>query len=394
MKGKIEAGEDIVVLDSRPFDEFQVMCIPGAIDTPGAELVYRARDLAPDPRTTVVVNCAGRTRSIIGCQSLINAGIPNPVVALKDGTMGWHLAGLNLERGSKRRADCATPSAQRWARHAAAAVAKRYRVKVIGCEQLAEWQAQTDVRNLYIFDVRQVEEYEAGHLPGARHAAGGQLVQATDTYLAVRNGRVVVLDDCEVRARMTASWLNQMGMPEVYVLERGWQNGELESGPAPTPVLGGLPTINWLDAATLAASQDVLVIDIARSLSYRSGHIPGAFWASRGSLSQWGRALPDCSHYVVSADNDALSALCVADLSKLTDTPVSGLRGGSRAWTEHGLSFESGLERTLVLPEDTYYRPYDREQGKERAMQDYLDWEVALVHQMTKEDTVEFPLFE
>ena len=59
-------------------------------------------DLAPDPDTLVVVNCAGRTRSIIGCQSLRNAGIPNRVVALKDGTMGWDLAGFECERGSDR----------------------------------------------------------------------------------------------------------------------------------------------------------------------------------------------------------------------------------------------------------------------------------------------------
>jgi hypothetical protein len=31
------------------------------------------------------VNCAGRTRSIIGTQSLINAGVPNPVTALRNG---------------------------------------------------------------------------------------------------------------------------------------------------------------------------------------------------------------------------------------------------------------------------------------------------------------------
>ena len=65
------------------------MSIPTATSVPGAELVLRARALAPDPATTVVVNCAGRTRSIIGTQSLINAGLPNRVVALRNGTMGW-----------------------------------------------------------------------------------------------------------------------------------------------------------------------------------------------------------------------------------------------------------------------------------------------------------------
>ena len=81
-------GRDVVVLDSRPMSEYRQMSIPGGIDVPGAELVHRVRDLAPDPDTLVVVNCAGRTRSIIGAQSLINAGIPNRVAALANGTMG------------------------------------------------------------------------------------------------------------------------------------------------------------------------------------------------------------------------------------------------------------------------------------------------------------------
>ena len=82
--------------------EFTKMNIPGAYCCPGAELVYRVSDASIDSETMVVVNCAGRTRSIIGCQSLINAGVPNPVVALKDGTMGWHLAGFELGKRQSR----------------------------------------------------------------------------------------------------------------------------------------------------------------------------------------------------------------------------------------------------------------------------------------------------
>jgi len=90
-KAELDRGANVVIVDARPFDEYQRMNIPGAIDVPGAELVYRIHDVAPNPETLVVVNCAGRTRSIIGAQSLINAGIPNHVVALENGTMGWHL---------------------------------------------------------------------------------------------------------------------------------------------------------------------------------------------------------------------------------------------------------------------------------------------------------------
>ena len=83
---------DIAILDVRRFDEYATMNIPGSISVPGGELVLRAGEAAPDPDTTIIVNCAGRTRCIIGAQSLINAGVPNPVVALRNGTIGWTLA--------------------------------------------------------------------------------------------------------------------------------------------------------------------------------------------------------------------------------------------------------------------------------------------------------------
>ena len=99
----LDAKADVVVLDARRFDEYQTMNIPGSTSVPGAELVLRVRELAPDPATRVIVNCAGRTRSLIGAQSLINAGIPNPVAALRNGTIGWTLAGFALEHGQLRR---------------------------------------------------------------------------------------------------------------------------------------------------------------------------------------------------------------------------------------------------------------------------------------------------
>src|SRR5580693_1527226 len=100
---------DIVVLDSRPYDEYSRVSIPTGVNVPGAELVLRAREIAPSPATMVVVNCAGRTRSIIGAQSLINAGVPNKVVALRNGTMGWNLAGFACDSGKDRRAPGASP---------------------------------------------------------------------------------------------------------------------------------------------------------------------------------------------------------------------------------------------------------------------------------------------
>jgi rhodanese-related sulfurtransferase len=221
----IEAKANIRILDVRRFDEYATMNIPGSISVPGAELVLRAGRAAPDPETTIVVNCAGRTRSIIGTQSLINAGVANRVVALRNGTIGWTLASQKLEHGSNRRGEI---GAFKGAEANARDVAYRAGVRHIGLDEMMALQAQRN-RTLYRFDVREEAEYTAGHLKGFRHYPGGQLVQEIDMAAPVRGARIVLTDDRSVRADMTASWLAQMGW-EVFVLDGGY-DGALEVGP-------------------------------------------------------------------------------------------------------------------------------------------------------------------
>lgn len=230
----IREKADIAILDARRFDEYRTMSIPTGVSAPGAELVLAARAVAPDPDTTIIVNCAGRTRSIIGAQSLINAGVPNPVFALRNGTIGWTLAGQGLDTGQTRQAPELPLEGADETRLRARNVAYRAGVKRIGLADLAELERDTS-RTLYRYDVRQPAAFEAGHIPGFRNAQGGQLVQETDHNAPVRGARIVVADDLGPRADMTASWLAQMGW-EVLVLDGGF-DGPLETGSdgAPPP---------------------------------------------------------------------------------------------------------------------------------------------------------------
>ena len=217
VKALLDAKADVVVLDARRFEEYHTMNIPGSISVPGAELALRARALAPDPATTIIVNCAGRTRSIIGTQSLVNAGLPNKVMALRNGTIGWTLEGQALERGAERRFCAVTPAQAAEAALAARKVADLAAVQRADSRDLARFVVEAS-RSSYLLDVRTPEEYAAGHLSGFRSAPGGQLVQETDVTAPVRGARIVLTDDDGVRANMTASWLAQMGW-EVWVLD-------------------------------------------------------------------------------------------------------------------------------------------------------------------------------
>jgi rhodanese-related sulfurtransferase len=221
----IASKANIAILDVRRFDEYATMNIPGSISMPGAELVLRAARAAPDPETTIIVNCAGRTRSIIGTQSLINAGVANKVVALRNGTIGWTLASQHLEHGADRRGGIGLFEG---AKTNAREVAYRAGVRRLGVGEAMALKAQSN-RTLYRFDVRDGEDYAAGHIGGFRHYPGGQLVQEIDMAAPVRGARILLSDNMGVRADMTASWLAQMGW-ETYVLDGGY-DGALEVGP-------------------------------------------------------------------------------------------------------------------------------------------------------------------
>lgn len=393
LKAMMDAGENMVVLDSRPMSEFTMMNIPTGVDMPGAELVYRVQEAAPDPETTVVVNCAGRTRSIIGAQSLINAGIPNKVVALRNGTMGWHLAGYALEHGNMRPPPEVSADGAALARERSRAAAERFGVRHVDAATLDEWRSERDRKTLYILDVRTAEEFEAGHLPESRHAPGGQLVQSTDAFMATQRARVVLVDPEKVRAEMTGSWLRQLGWEEVYVLEGALADYALDTGQRITPTSGTLPHCDMLSPAEARARLEAgaIFVDLTRSLDYRDDHPEGARWGKRETLAADLKRAGASEAVLISSDS-RLAQLAAGDLSG-SGVTVLTVEGGTSAWEAAGLPMAAGMGDPLVAPDDVYMRPYDKEAGREemeRRMNAYLTWEIALVEQIGRAGGVSF----
>lgn len=397
----VDAGRKVVILDSRPYAEYHRMNIPGGIDVPGAELAYRVHDLAPDPETLVVVNCAGRTRSIIGCQSLRNAGIPNEVVALKDGTMGWDLAGFECERGATRVAPPPSPAGREKARAAAKRVAARFGVRFVERDLAQRWLADP-ARTTFLLDVRTAEEFEQRHIDGSCHAPGGQVVQATDEYVGVRNARVILIDPARVRSVMTASWLNQMGWDDVHVLEPAGDDGfdgwVTREGTRRKPVAGTVPDWPAIDADGLAArlgGGGTTVIDLATSLRHRDRHVPGAWWAVRARLDEARAKVADGGTLVLTSEDGVLAALTASEAAALWEgSQVLVLSGGSQAWFERRLPTESGLERMTTRADDVWYKPYDHAKDYEKYAREYLTWEIALVDQIRRDPTIRFRSYD
>jgi rhodanese-related sulfurtransferase len=388
----IRDGADLVVLDSRPFDEYSRVSIPTSTNVPGAELVLRAREIAPSPATTVVVNCAGRTRSIIGAQSLINAGLPNKVLALRNGTMGWSLAGFTPDSGKNRRAPDVSSKTLDWAKTAAERVADSCGVKRIDRAALEAWR-NDDRRTLYVFDVRDPDEYEAGHVPGAISAPGGQLVQATDQFVGTLGARIVLVDDAEVRAAMTGSWLRQMGYADVFVLvEKGTETG----WPAPPLLEAEIPNDAAIDCAGLSgllARNSATVVDLSLSRDYLREHISGAWFAIRTRLDRAFKTIPYHGTFVLTSEDGVLAAMAVVEARSLTGQPVRALAGGNARWRAagHAFSAEAKMADEAV---DQWRKPYERSGNTKAMMQEYLDWEVDLLPRIKRDGSLQFDRFK
>lgn len=390
VKAMLDAGRDMVVLDVRRFDEYRTMSIPTGISVPGAELVLRVAELAPRPETQIVVNCAGRTRSLIGTQSLINAGVRNPVAALRNGTIGWLLAKQQLDSGRARTFGPSSAHTMAAAAERARRVADAAGVKRTTRKQAAVWQ-ELQERTTYCFDVRSIAEYERGHLPGFYAIPGGQLVQETEMYAPVRGARIVLADDDGARANMTASWLAQMDW-DVYVVD-GLVAADFANSGAWRPKLPPLPRNFEVAPAALRSwleSSDAVVVDVARHATYRQGHIPGAWWLLRSLLDSSLRKLPQASRYVVASDDGLLAEFAAPELAARVGSDVYVLTGGTQAWRQAGYALESGAANLASPPIDRYRRPYEGTDAPRQAMQAYLDWEFGLVEQLRRDGTHHF----
>jgi rhodanese-related sulfurtransferase len=377
-------GTDLKVLDSRPFDEYSRVSIPTGINVPGAELVLRVRDIVRSPDTTIVVNCAGRTRSIIGAQSLINAGVPNKVMALRNGTMGWHLAGLTCDSGKSDRVPDYSSAGVAWAKSAAETVARKFGVDRIDRAQLEAWRNDT-TRTTYIFDVRDPAEFAAGHFPGAISAPGGQLVQATDIYAGTLGARIVLSDDREARGLMSASWLKQMGWKDVYVLPKAGK----ETGQPASRILGAAPVDASIDPDKVLEIDDITVVDISTSPHYRRGHIPGAWFAIRGRLDRALKKIQLRNTLVLTSEDGVLAGLAVEEARRLTEVSVFWLKGGNAAWAAAGFPLSTS-EQMADDAVDVWLKPYERSGDTEAAMNAYLSWEVDLLERIKQDGTTHF----
>jgi rhodanese-related sulfurtransferase len=390
-------GDHITVVDVRTAEEFTRGHVPGARHVAGGQLLLQWESLGQGPEDTTVVSCAGRTRGILGAETLRLAGLPR-VYALLNGAMGWRLAGYDIEMGADDRqisldagalADQVVEATQR--------LAEREGVR---------WMSLSDLDALvasggpfYEIDVRLPAEYGAGHVPGSVSIPSGQFALTHENFLAIRSAPLVLLADDAIRPVWAAVMCQDLGFPNVFVLDGGlgaWTAAGrlLSEGPGRPSVFGlalaqaqaeGVNPSQVEQAR--AADRSLLVLDVRSSGEFAPGHIPGSRWLARGRLELGIAELaPDRETPIVTVcDNGARGALAAATLRNLGYPRAQYLDGGLDGWRAEGRRLVEGLDGATVsraeAQGDFGHTQWTGPLARTREdMEQYLAWEEALAH--------------
>ncbi len=385
LRAMMEGDEDFILVDGRTPEEFRTMMIGNGICCPNAELGHRLPQLLSSDKTKVIINCAGRTRSIIGAQGLINQNFNNPVFALENGTQGWELAGYELTRGAADNLPHELSSTTLDAsRNRAENICQKFDISQVDLATLKNWQ-KDNARTTYVFDIRTKEEFLAGHLPGSVHAPGGQLVQSTDKRIGVRGARIVIIDDTGLRAANTAIWLRQMSH-EVYILSEDiTQTDILERGPGFEKII--VEKLNQARKYEVADKLETgaILLDLNSAMDFRKGHIAGARWTTRPRLNKLDASTN--SEFILTSSDKRIAELAAIDLRELGVANLVYLAGNADTWAEAGL----GVVATPDQPSDQECIDYlffvhDRHTGNLEAAQGYLNWELGLIDQLDEQE--------
>lgn len=394
LQARVARGDNLLIVDGRPVEEYRRMSIPGAVCCPNGELAYRIAALAPDSDTTIVVNCAGRTRSIIGAETLRQFGPGNPVRALRNGTMGWRLSGLMLEAGGNRLYPAERPAAERDAcRRKAAMLATQRGVPLLDVAEARHWLADAR-RTSYLFDIRTEEEFAAGHPPAAIHAPGGQLLQATDQWVGVRGARLILADDVRIRAVVVAYWLRLMGH-DAAVLDADppeWEG--LPDGARVGSLADALPALPEISPAELDGRlPSVRLLDLRSSMAYRQAHIAGARWAIRPRAAAAVADMPADAMLVLAAPEPDIVRAFATELEPQLRRRAVLLMGGPEEWRRAGLPLAASPDeprREDCI--DFLFFAHDRHAGNLEAARQYLAWETGLLGRLDADERAAFRL--
>ena len=94
---------------------------------------------------------------------------------------------------------------------------------------IAELKDQLAAGGFHLVDVREGEEWAAGHIPGAQHLCKGILERDVESRFPDLNAEIVLYCGGDFRSALAADSLQKMGYTRVISVAGGWR-GWVEAG--------------------------------------------------------------------------------------------------------------------------------------------------------------------
>jgi adenylyltransferase/sulfurtransferase len=87
LKQRLDAGDDVQIIDVREANEYAIARIPNSIHIPLAQVTGRMSEI--DPKRETVVHCKMGGRSAKAIEALTRAGFTGKLSNLKGGITAW-----------------------------------------------------------------------------------------------------------------------------------------------------------------------------------------------------------------------------------------------------------------------------------------------------------------
>ena len=386
---KQKNNENYIVIDGRPFLEYNKMSIPKSICCPNAELFYRVSSYIKDINTEIIINCAGRTRSIIGAQTLIDFGIKNKVKALENGTQGWFLSELSLEHNKNKYLEVLPNDLEiQQLQNKVLKLINDLNIELIDLKK-AQQLIIDKKKSTFIFDVTTSKTINI--TPGTiMNVPGGQLIQATDKYIGVWKATVILVDDGDlIRAGTTSFWLKKMGY-EVYILKEGLLKAQTLK--FTKEIDHKLIDLDFINLEDLVKIKKQILYDIRSSKDFCKMRIKNSIWLNRAHLYREKTKTDD--PIIIITDNLEKASLIVKDLKQKDKGAIIKVY----KWNQNEItSYPSLIDVTIeTLSEqnniDFNFHTHMRHDGNKEHAKQYLEWEINLVSKMDKQELSFFKL--
>ena len=386
---KQKNNENYIVIDGRPFLEYNKMSIPKSICCPNAELFFRVSSYIKDINTEIIINCAGRTRSIIGAQTLIDFGIKNKVKALENGTQGWFLSELSLDHNKNKYLEVLPNDLEiQQLQNKVLKLTNDLNIDLINLKK-AQQLIIDKKKSTFIFDVTTSKTISTK--PGTiMNVPGGQLIQATDKYIGVWKATVILVDDGDlIRAGTTSFWLKKMGY-EVYILKEGLLKAQTLK--FTKEIDHKLIDLNFINLEDLVKIKKQILYDIRSSKDFCKMRIKNSIWLNRAHLYRKKTKTDD--PIIIITDNLEKASLIVQDLKQKDKGAIIKVY----KWNQNEItSYPSLIDVTIeTLSEqnniDFNFHTHMRHNGNKEHAKQYLEWEINLVSKMDKQELSFFKL--